>query len=749
MAIKLILSYTSQPLVNDSFGFAFFLNGLAIPINGFLGVNLNYWQLGLPNNTPFGIAILPTLSDTIDNTVAFLNSVYYHPNLTYTRVNNTIEVLMNIEGITFTKSLVSSSFTFEEGTIDIDEGFKAIYLIKYNDTENVPYEISISKKNFTGTVQTLGGKARLTKGSIDSHLDPIIGTSLELELEASLSLDLESLYSDDERTFRVVFKRNNTTIFIGFLKPDGVFQSFVNDYWIINLTCVDGLGFLSDLAFVKETGLQFVGLQSGKDILYNALKRTGLNLPLNTSLNIYYDGLTPSDTLDPLTQMYVSTTRFIKDDNDTIMNCKEVISSILKLFNASVTQYNGEWYVWRTNELAENAYLKFRRYDKNTGNYLGTKTLNLNFNIGSQINNKYPHHCNANQQISIRGSVSAYRLNYKYGFIKGTLKNPTLQHNGSLDYFDWTEYDMTYVINNPLDSTSLRVRTTELNDPNPIFKILGSSTVNVLQTDLVQLKIVMSSEYAGAQDTYAHFRVKQGNYYLTFDDTTLNPPQWVLITPSTEVTAFVISKFQTNSTYTLNIELPAFQNVGTLTVEVWSPRHDELLSNEQVFKLSNIDFVNLKENESGKIGEFHTALRKTRPSSIAKETETIFNGDSPSIVYEGAIFKADKVTPTSTWFRRGKIESYEILRICVEDVVRMQQKPAKIFTGDAYGYIPYFCLLTIDNVAGIFAFLEYSYDSYNNTTSFKALQVFNEELSDIDYKKTFNYGNTVKPTIQG
>ena len=42
MAKKVTITYISNPQVTDAFGFAFFLDGLAIPINGFLGVNVNY-----------------------------------------------------------------------------------------------------------------------------------------------------------------------------------------------------------------------------------------------------------------------------------------------------------------------------------------------------------------------------------------------------------------------------------------------------------------------------------------------------------------------------------------------------------------------------------------------------------------------------------------------------------------------------------------------------------------------------------
>ena len=149
MAKKVVISYNSNPKVNDAFGFAFFLNGLATPINGFLGVNVNY-KVGSRNSNPYGIAILPTLSQTIDNTVAFLRGQYWHPNLTYRRVGNTIEILMNIENVTVTTSVDSDGrFTVVSEDVEPNEDVNLKYFFEYDNVDGDRFICKINKKGYS------------------------------------------------------------------------------------------------------------------------------------------------------------------------------------------------------------------------------------------------------------------------------------------------------------------------------------------------------------------------------------------------------------------------------------------------------------------------------------------------------------------------------------------------------------------------------------------------------------------------
>jgi hypothetical protein len=117
------------------------------------------------------------------------------------------------------------------------------------------------------------------------------------------------------------------------------------------------------------------------------------------------------------------------------------------------------------------------------------------------------------------------------------------------------------------------------------------------------------------------------------------------------------------------------------------------------------------------------------------------------LIYEGAIYEDDDTVPTSTWFRKGKTENKPILQIAVEDILRAQQKPQKVFSGDIYGFMPYLSIVNIDNLEGKFMPIEWSFNALTNVTSVKLLEIFANELTDIDYTYALDYGNTTKVTI--
>ena len=120
-----------------------------------------------------------------------------------------------------------------------------------------------------------------------------------------------------------------------------------------------------------------------------------------------------------------------------------------------------------------------------------------------------------------------------------------------------------------------------------------------------------------------------------------------------------------------------------------------------------------------------------------------------SDTYLGTLYKADKVTPTETWNRLGVEEEKPLLQIMGEETMRLNQKPSRVFSGDIYGYFPYLSVILIDGLDGIFMPIKYSYNTKNNIISAEFKQIYGNELYDIDYAKTYDYGNTVKPTIRG
>lgn len=755
MAQKIVLAYNSLPTEGTSFSYDIAINSLPLMYEtGYTEVDVSYQNT--PNNDPISIEIEPSINATIENTLAFLQRNFPSTIIQYSRLNDTIEILINsneITSINFLSSNSSLTFTvtnlnpYGGGVDPIQEDILGLrYFFRYTNLIDDSFLCKIYKKNYTGEVVEIHGTANIEKGSVKNHTDAIRGTGLDIKLEANLNLTLEDLYTQNEQDFIVKFYKNDVLMFAGYLKPDGVFQSFVDDHWIIDITCVDGLGALSNLSFVQESGFRFNGKMKAIDIVYNCLKRTGILLPINTSINTLYDGVIETDSLDILTKISLNSDRYFKNDSQstgegTIMSCEEVLKSVLDVFCACITQENGEWYIYKPNEIFKQPNVLFRKYDIDNI-YVGNITINFNKSIGSQINNFYPHHCGGNQKIEIQGSNTAFRLGYKYGFVQGILTNPSFLSNGNLVYDGWSVGDSTNLVNNPLKKNSLIIKNSNLGN---ITNIIRSNSVTLPIDTFLKVKISFDVKDANGNETwkYIRLRIKNGTKYLTYVPANNNTPldDFSKATWSDDPNAPLIVTL--NKVGSIDLILPPTLMDGDSFIGVMT-----MYPSGGVTEIKSLDLVP-NEGENPEVGEFHTVSRTVKVSSIVKENRNVSNGDSDSGVYLGTIYKEDAITPTNKWHRKGSFESSNLLRIASEEELRISQKPLKIFTGSIYGYLPYLSFIEINNISGRFFPLEYTYDTVNNQIKFKLLELFAGEINDIDYKLTYDYGNTVKPTIAG
>ena len=749
MAKKIILSFLGQPQLGNGFSYNISISGTPIVYeNGLSSLNVKYRAFGLGNLPPNEIERQLSLSNTIDNTLSFLVNNYTYSNIFYVRKNNTIEVIINTS-LPVNVSFGSFDPNITQSVLEIPEteNINLKYFFQYKNIVNDEYRCEIYNKQYFGNATEIKGRATIEKGSVKDHLEPIRGTGLSLDLEASTELTLEDLYTENEQDFTVRLYKNGRVVFIGFLKPDGIYQSFTRDIWTISLDCIDGLGAIENLSFVKPNGFRFVGKMSAIDIIYNCLRRTGISLPINTSINTIYDGLVRTPNMDVLTKIKLNSDRFFRADGQntgdgTIMSCEEVLKSILDIFCACITQENGEWYIYKPNELFLTDYPLFRKYDIRN-NYTGNTTLNIGKVLGSQINNFYPYHCSGNQKIDIKGGVSAFRVNYKYGFVSGLLSNPSIIHDGNLNYAGWilNNQNISYLINDPLSFNGFKMTPDiyYLDESNPIELLATSESVLLNKGNTFAFKVTLKAN-GGAM---FYFRIRQGSYSMKQDGS------WVLnnsIFPNIEIPIYSRDYRRTIITETYETNSLPLPDTGGVFVEIYSAK--SMMPVEATScEVSSLDLINNFVGDNV-VGEFHTVERANKISTIVKENKTIFNGDNEGIVYLGAIFKENGIDTTSLWNREKEFTSKSILQISAEEELRISQKPLKKFTGSTFGYIPYLSAIKIDSISGKFMHIEYSYDTFSNISTIKSLELFASEISDLVYNKTFDYGETVKPTIK-
>lgn len=768
------ISFLSNPSEGDSVIFSGILNGTPILYNS--GATIVSFEFTNNDSEIMAdplhrVKIGPTPLDTANNLKVFLDAGPYLSTTIpiYNRVYFS-GTIWNVESIYTANNRIVFDIQVESSSVGLVSFYSGVvpttapkYFFQYKNIANEEYRCEIYQKDFGGESTEISGKAIIEKGESKGHLDPIRGTGLSLEILATEDLNFEDFYDQAERSFTVKLYRANILLFQGFLLPEGIFQSFTKTAWIISVKCVDGLGLLTDLSFVKDTGLQFSGRMTCLDIIANCLNRTGLKLKIRTFVDVFYYGMVSGPYVDVLANAKLNTDRFKKSDNNTIMSCQEVLLSVLKIFNACVTQEDGEWHIYRPLSFYSNQYPIFKRYEINNS-FTGLLTLNLNRLLGSQVNNFYPHHCNANQQIEIKGAVTAYRLSYKYGFIGSILGNGTLIHAaGTKIYEDWEVRTWTEsilagsLVIDPLSTVGISFKAaTSINDSVRIFNRALVSDINVTLEEGYSFDFKTRFISYGFPVT-VRFMVRVGSHYLNWiDGSWVDGPDALFFNLiNVDKDAFpngsgdpVDQKF--DRSFTINSQpLPAGAG-GDVQITMYVPQKAIGGSFTPLVEVKSIELINTFQGNNV-VGEFHTVNRINPVSTIVKDNGEVANGDNSTDTYLGAVFKSDGVTLTDNWARDSfsGSEVKPLLRIMAEDQLRANQIPLKSFSGDIFGYYSYLGVYSIDTIQGKFMPTSYSFNTYTNTGSARFLQLFTPEVFDMEYTKTDDYGETVKPTIVG
>jgi hypothetical protein len=628
------------------------------------------------------------------------------------------------------------------------------YYFEFTDVKNILHRCEIYNDTFVGDSREVQGSLSLTKASTKDTLEAIRGGGLQIDLEANSLLSFNDLYSENEREYSVKYYRDSTLMFYGWLSPEGLIESFVEDKWVISLDCTDGLGFLNNLSYLNNsTGLTFTGKQSALEIIVNCLKRTNLEQNIYTSIDILHTGMSYGQNV--LEETYFNANRFIKEDNNTtIMNCEEVLRSILEIFSCCITQYNGNWYIYKPNILFDYTSQYFFAYDSN-GVALTTPNITVEFsqNLGSQINNFYPHHVNKNQQLTVDSSIGAYRINYKHGLVKDLFINTILESDTSISppqVDEWTINDIN-LINFPSDNRGFLLEG-DTRGQNDLIITSDSSLIGQNNSLIHKGSISwFSPSPIPINQGYAEFICKvvltdgSDTYYLD------NNGNW---NNSSTLIRFRSLRFKEIFSYEIKSDLAPIQ--GDVYIELYTPRPISF-GTDYFVQYKVIESTLVPTAELGNVkGENYTFQIIDKPSTKIEKTKEVLNGDTPSDFYIGTIYEGDQTTPTEYWYRNEPISHFKpILQIMGEERMKMYAKPLRVFSGEVFGFIDYLSVISIDGIDNVlFMPIEYDYNAETNITKLKLKQILNNSLPDsvqsgIDYELTLDYGNVVEPTIKG
>ena len=668
----------------------------------------------------------------------------------------TITVLRNVVSISYDQNDIEIKFfygtTITSGTVtEATDVFSLKYWFEFTDVQRVLHRVEISQSGFTDLPTQIFGTCFLEYSETKDTLESIRGSGLKIDLEANSDLTFADLYSEEERTFKVIYTRQEEILFNGWLSPEGIFESLVADKWVISLDCTDGIGFLKNLSYVNENGSNFVGKQSMLEIVANCLKRTKILQDIYVNIDIIHNGLNPFQ--DVLNGTYLNADRFVKDDGKTITDCDKVLRSVLELFGAVLISYKGKWVIIKPNRLVNRQNIFFFTYDSD-GVDLGSKeSINFAETLGSQIDGYYPHHVNANQQKTITNSIGAYRIDYKFGGIENFFQNLAL--DGGVVGFTYTvpEWIITDYnsFDRPQNNRGLRFENGRL------LSVAFSESYGVNNGDSFtfftsfffnDIRVI-----GGVGNfTYlirANFKIiLQGStstYYLRDDGTWSNNDN--IITLEYVANDFITSGEDNIFNYEIKTDSAPIE--GDIRIELYKSTQPQT----SLAWFINYTACNLAPNIGGNLteGESYTFERKLNPSSKIAKNKEIFNADSVSEGLIGTIYKSNQTTPTNQWRRINEISfSKLIVQIMGEERMKMYARPRIVFSGDVFGYFNYLSVFTINNIEGLFMPTSYNYDAANNITSLELTEIIDPNiLNDIEFNTLPQYTEPIEPTIKG
>lgn len=298
------------------------------------------------------------------------------------------------------------------------------------------FELEIDDPSFDGEpIDILMGANPLecdySPSDTTNKLSPFIRSFISFELIVNNDFQYSHIYTDKEREFKVTVKKDGDVWGSYFIEPSGAKEMFTDPPYTVTVKANDGLGLLHNLEYTH-----LVGRESVLKIILKALGKLDLNMNINTFSTISYEGMAGTD---PYAETFVWQERFENED-ESGMDCEAVIGSLLKEWLSCIVQMNGEWYLFRYNDLQhENGVVNFMKYDPD-GNYIGLQPIDINGKLiasGQGEASDYIH-VHADQVVYKEFAYKEVAIRHEYGYFRNLLMKGASELKGDVvNFYEW------------------------------------------------------------------------------------------------------------------------------------------------------------------------------------------------------------------------------------------------------------------------------------------------------------------------
>lgn len=214
-----------------------------------------------------------------------------------------------------------------------------IYQFSFDSVNGAAIDIFISKKDYAGESQKRAlGRAPILKREKSGCIH---GTSLEIYAECLVDGEFSQLYTSSANEYKVDVYKNNTLIWTGFVSPELYSEPDIAPPYDVQIIATDGLGELKNYPTPV-----FDGGTSMYSYFTSMLEHTGLSLDVFACSSLRY---TDDNGDSGAYAIFSILSDFANLEGESSYDS---LKAILTSFNASITQLNGKWLIFRETDLA-------------------------------------------------------------------------------------------------------------------------------------------------------------------------------------------------------------------------------------------------------------------------------------------------------------------------------------------------------------------------------------------------------------
>jgi len=213
----------------------------------------------------------------------------------------------------------------------------------------IAWQVDIEEDGFSGDITTLQGAGDPLKFDFDNDsddvFDPLKPSSAILTVMSEEHFALIDLYASEDLQYRVKIYEDSDLYWQGWIESQNYSEPYEDVPYPVTITAICGLKYLKNIPY-DDSGTPYNGRMFESQIIIDILGKleyTGFT----EYVNIYEEGMDDSTDDSPMDQM--------KIDVDVFQDkyCDEVLSEVIKRWNACIKHKDGGFIIYRPKELIE------------------------------------------------------------------------------------------------------------------------------------------------------------------------------------------------------------------------------------------------------------------------------------------------------------------------------------------------------------------------------------------------------------